>query len=56
MKNGRPEDKLEEMQNMISEGAKMIEDAKRNYLRKTGQTLANPGKSNKTYFNKYCSE
>ena len=50
MKNGRPEDKLEEMQNMISEGAKMIEDAKRNYLRKTGQTLANPGTSNKTYW------
>ena len=50
VKNGRPEDKLEEMQNMISEGAKMIEDAKRNYLRKTGQTLANPGTSNKTYW------
>ena len=28
----------------------MIEDAKRNYLRKTGQTLANPGTSNKTYW------
>ena len=50
VKNGRPEDKLEEMQNMISEGAKMIEDAKRNYLRKTGQTLANPRTSNKTYW------
>ena len=50
MKNGRPEDKLEEMQNMISECAKMIEDAKRNYLRKTRQTLANPGTSNKTYW------
>ena len=50
VKNGRPEDKLEEMQNMVSEGAKMIEDAKRNYLRKTGQTLANPGTSNKTYW------
>ena len=50
VKNGRPEDKLEEVQNMISEGAKMIEDAKRNYLRKTGQTLANPGTSNKTYW------
>ena len=50
MKNGRPEDKLEEMQNMVSEGAKMIEDAKQNYLRKTGQTLANPGTSNRTYW------
>ena len=28
----------------------MIEGAKRNYLRKTGQTLANPGTSNKTYW------
>ena len=50
MKNGRPEDKLEEMQNMVSEGAIMIEDAKGNYLRKTGQTLANQATSNKTYW------
>ena len=50
VKNGRPDDKLEEMQNMVSEGAKMIEDAKQNYLRKTGQTLANQGTSNKTYW------
>ena len=50
MKNGRPEDKLEEMQNMVSEGAIMIEDAKGNYLRKTGQTLANQATYNKTYW------
>ena len=35
---------------MISEGAKLIEDAKQTYLRKTGQTLANPGTSSKTYW------
>ena len=35
---------------MTSDGAKMIEDAKQNYLRKTGQTLANPGTSRKTYW------
>ena len=28
----------------------MVEDAKQNYLRKTGQTLANPGTSRKTYW------
>ena len=50
VRNGRPEDKLEGIQNMVSEGAKMIEDAKQNYLRKTGQTLANPRTSSKTYW------
>ena len=45
MKNGQPEDKLEGIQKMVADGAKMIEDAKQNYLRKTGQTLANPGTS-----------
>ena len=35
---------------MTSDGAKMIEDAKQNYLRKTGQTVANPGTSRKTYW------
>ena len=48
MKIGPLEDKLEEIQNKVSEGAKLIEDAKRNYMRKTGQTLANQGTSNKT--------
>ena len=50
VRNGQPDDKLEGIQNMISEGAKMIEDAKQNYLRRTGQTLANPGTSSKTYW------
>ena len=35
---------------MVAEGAKMIEGAKQNYLRKTEQTLANPGTSGKTYW------
>ena len=35
---------------MISEGSKMIEDAKQNYLRTTGQTLANPETSSKAYW------
>ena len=35
---------------MTSDGAKMIQDAKQNYLSKTGQTLANPGTSRKTYW------
>ena len=50
MKNGQPEDKLKGIQKMVADGAKMIEDAKQNHLQKTGQTLANPGTSRKTYW------
>ena len=50
MRNGRPANKVEGIQKMISEGAKMIDDAKQNYLHNTGQTLANPGTSSKTYW------
>ncbi len=35
---------------MISKGAKMIENAKQNYLRRVGQTLADLGTSCKTYW------
>ena len=35
---------------MISDSAKMIEDAKQNYLHNVGPTLANPGTSRKTYW------
>ena len=35
---------------MIAEGSKLIEDAKRNYLLKVGNTLANPETSSKTYW------
>ena len=51
MRSGRPVDKLEGIQKMISEGAKMIEEAKRNYFRKNGNTLADPGTNSKTYWN-----
>ena len=47
---GQPNDKLEGIQKMISEGGKLIEDAKRNYLLKAGETLANPATSRKTYW------
>ena len=50
MKNGRPDDKLEGIQNMTSEATRLIEDAKRNYFRKAGKTLANPGTCSKTYW------
>ena len=50
MKSGQPGDKLEGIKSMISEGAEMIEDAKQNYLRKTEQSLANPGTASKTYW------
>ena len=35
---------------MIAEGARLIEEAKRNYFFKAGKTLANPGTSSKTYW------
>ena len=41
VKNGRPDDKLEGIQNMTSEATRLIEDAK---------TLANPGTYSKTYW------
>ena len=50
VKSGQPGDKLEGIKSMISEGAEMIEDAKQNYLRKTEQSLANPGTASKTYW------
>ena len=50
VRNGRPNDKLEGIQKMISEGARLIEEAKRNYFLKAGKTLANPGTSSKTYW------
>ena len=48
--SGRPDDKLEGIQKMISEGARIIEEAKRNYSHGAGKTLANPGTSSKTYW------
>ena len=50
MRNGQPSDKQEEIQKMISESSKLIEDAKRNYFLKAGNTLASPGTSRKTYW------
>ena len=50
MRNGQRSDKQEGIQKMISEGSKLIEDAKRNYFLKAGNTLANPGTSRKTYW------
>ena len=42
MGSGRPVIKLEGIQQMISEGTKMIEEAKRNYFGKARNTLADP--------------
>ena len=50
VRNGRPDDKLEGIQKMISEGARLIEEAKRNYFLKAGKTLASPWTSSKTYW------
>ena len=50
VRNGRPDDKLEGIQKMITEGARMIDEAKCNYFRKAGKTLADPGTNSKTYW------
>ena len=50
VRRGQPDDKLEGIKNMIAEGSKLIEDAKRKYLLKVGNTLANPETSSKTYW------
>ena len=50
VRNGQPDDKLEGIQNMISEGSRMIEEAKWNYFLKAGKTLASPGTPSKTYW------
>ena len=50
VRSGRPDDKLKGIQRMIAEGARLIEEAKRNYFFKAAKTLANPGTSSKTYW------
>ena len=50
VRNGRPDEKLEGIQKMISEGARLIKEAKRNYFLKAGKTLASPWTSSKTYW------
>ena len=50
VRRGRPDDKLEGFQRMITEDARLIEEGKRNYFFKAGRTLSNPGTSSKTYW------
>ena len=50
VRRGRPDDKLDDIQKMISEGTRLIEEAKRNYFFKAGKTLANSRTSTKTYW------
>ena len=48
VRRGRPDDKLEDIQKMMSEGTRLTEEAKRNYFFKAGKTLANSRTSSKT--------
>ena len=50
VKNGQPPDKVEGIQNMISRGSKLIEDARQKYLTNIGRTLSNPNTGRKTYW------
>ena len=50
IRNGQPEDRRENIQNMISQGSSLIEDAKQRYFTKIGQTLSNPTTGRKSYW------
>ena len=50
VRNDQPVEQLEEIQKMISEGSRMIEDAKQKYLLKVGNTLAIQDTSAKKYW------
>ena len=50
VRSGQPDDKLEGIQKIITEGSKLIEKAERNYFPKAANTLANPGTSSRTYW------
>ena len=50
IKNGMSDDKSAGMQQMVDNGRRMIQEAKRNYFLKVGMTLANPETSKKTYW------
>ncbi len=50
IKNGQPEGGLEAITNMISQGSKMIEDAKDKYFSKIGRKLSNPETGRKLYW------
>ena len=50
IRNGQPEDRLEAITNMISQGSKLIEDAKDKYFTKIGRTLSNPDTGKKLYW------
>ena len=50
MRSGQPDDKLQGIQNMISEGSRLIEEAKRNYFLMAGRALANPEIGSKKYW------
>ena len=50
MRSGQPDDKLQGIQNMISEGSRWIEEAKRGYFLKAGRALANPEIGTKKYW------
>ena len=50
VKNGQPNNKLEGIKNMISEGSRIIENAKKNYFLKAGKSLTDPHTGSKTYW------
>ena len=50
VRNGRPDDKQEAMNEMISKGSKLIEDAKDRYFKKIGTALSSPETGIKSYW------
>ena len=50
MKNGKPDDKLEGIQKLISYTSKSIENAKHRYFMKIGHALSNSNSGSKRYW------
>ena len=50
MKHGQPQERFEGIQRLVSEGYKLIEDAKQNYFMKIGRTLSNADAGQKIYW------
>ena len=50
IRNGRPVDRHDEIQHMISEGSKLVDNAKQKYFSKIVMTLADPSTGSKRYW------
>ena len=50
IREGQPDNMLEDIQNMIAQGPKLVEDAKHKYVTNVGRTLSDPSTGTKKYW------